>query len=103
MGRRRKISISKKNKRNFRNEKHDTPKKIMIDMHRLSSFKFELSGVLSDIEGCDTIFANILSKSMNVGIEDTIKYIEVGVEKGNLETEKSDEIINLLNRYKKYR
>ncbi len=102
MGRRRKISMNK-NKRNFRRERVDSPKKPLIDMHRLSSFKFELKGILTDVAGCDTIFANILSKSMNLGIEDTLRYIEVGVDKGNLETEKSDEIVNLLNKYKKYR
>ena len=41
--------------------------------------------------------------SMNVGIDDTLKYIEVGVDKGNIESEKSDEIIDLLNKYKKWR
>jgi len=103
MGRRRKISMNRKNKKNFQKEKIFSPKKPMIDMRRLRSFQFELKGTLTDIANCDTIFANILSKSMNLGIEETLKFIEVTVEKGNLETEKSDEIIDLLNKYKKYR
>lgn len=103
MGRRRKISMNRKNKRNFQREKVASPKKPMIDMRRLHSFKFELKGILTDVANCDTIFANILSKSMNLGIEDALRFIEVAVEKGNLETEKSDEIIDLLNKYKKYR
>ncbi len=103
MGRRRKISMNKKNRRNFQRERVDSPKKPMIDMRRLNSFKFELKGILTDVAGCDTIFANILSKSMNLGIEDTLRFIEVRVDNENLEAEKSVEIINLLNKYKKYR
>ncbi len=102
MGRRRKISMNK-NKRNFQRDRVDSIKKPMIDMRRLHSFKFELKGILTDIAGGDTIFANILSKSMNLGIDDTLKYLEVRVDDGNLEAEKSDEIVNLLNRFKKYR
>ena len=95
--------MNKKNKGHFKKEKIISVKKPMIDMRRLHSFKFELKGILTDVASCDTIFANILSKSMNVGIDDTLKYIEVGVDKGNIESEKSDEIIDLLNKYKKWR
>jgi hypothetical protein len=75
----------------------------MLDMGNFSSFKFRLRNILEDMEGSEPIFANINSKSSNIGIDSTKKYIEDTVEQGTLKREKADEIIELLDRFSKYR
>lgn len=75
----------------------------MLDMGNFSSFKFRLRNILNELEGSEPIFANINSKSSNIGIKDTKKYIEDVVEQGSLKREMADEIIELLDRFSKYR
>ncbi len=103
MGRRRKISTTKKTRRNYKNKKKDGPRKSMIDMGRLSSFKFYLKKTLEDVESGDTVYANILSKSSNIGIDEAMKYIESQVVSGTLGEEKSAEVIQLVKRFTKFR
>jgi hypothetical protein len=75
----------------------------MLDMGNFSSFKYRLRKILEEMEGSEPIFANINSKSSNIGIDSTKKYIEDIVEHGTLKREKADEIIELLDRFSKYR
>jgi hypothetical protein len=75
----------------------------MLDMGNFSSFKYRLRKILEEMEGSEPIFANINSKSSNIGIDSTKKYIEDTVEQGTLKREKADEIIELLDRFSKYR
>jgi hypothetical protein len=75
----------------------------MLDMGKVSSFKFRLRKILEDVEGNDPIFANVNSKSVNLGITDAKLYIEDVVKQGNLKKDKADEIIELLDRFTKYR
>jgi|GEM_PF-6429191 len=103
MGRRRKISTTKKTRRNYKNKKRDGPRKLMIDMGRLDSFKFYLRKTLEGVESGDTVYANILSKSSNVGIDEAMKYIESQTEAGTLAAEKSTEVTQLVKRFTKYR
>ncbi len=75
----------------------------MIDMGRLSSFKFYLKKTLEGVESGDTVYANILSKSSNVGIDEALKYIESQTEAGTLGKEKSAEVTQLVKRFTKFR
>jgi Fe2+ transport system protein FeoA len=102
MGRRRKISIKKRIHKK-QPKARNAPRQRMLDMGNVSSFKFRLRKILEDVEGSDPIFANVNSKSVNLGIEDAKIYIEEVVEQGNLKREKADEIIDLLDRFTKYR
>jgi hypothetical protein len=102
MGRRRKISIKKRAYKRPKEKKH-TPKKLLLDMGKTSSFKYRLRNLLSGVEGSDPIFANVNSKSINVGTDDAKKYLEDVVKHGAIERTKADEIIELLDRFSKYR
>jgi hypothetical protein len=69
----------------------------MLDMGNFSSFKYRLRKILEEMEGSEPIL------SSNIGIDSTKKYIEDIVEHGTLKREKADEIIELLDRFSKYR
>lgn len=75
----------------------------MLDMGKHDSFKYRLRQVLEEVVGSEPILANINSKSTNLGIEKAKEYIETIVEEGSIGRDKADEIIDLLNRYTKYR
>ncbi len=103
MGRRRKISVKKRTPKKSSKTHNTTSRKRMLDMGSFSSFKYRLRNILEDMEGSEPIFANINSKSTNIGIDNTKKYIEEIVKDGSLKREKADEIIELLGRFSKYR
>jgi hypothetical protein len=75
----------------------------MLDMGNHSSFKFRLRKILEGVDGGDIVFANVNSKSMNIGISEAKEYVEDKVEKEDLIKEKADEILALLERFSKYR
>jgi hypothetical protein len=103
MGRRRKISIKKRTYKRKPKTPVTISRKRMLNMGKISSFKFRLRGILEEVEGSEPIFANVNSKSINVGIEETKKYLEDVVKLGDIKSEKADEIIELLDRFSKYR
>lgn len=72
-------------------------------MGKLSSFEYQLKMALEDVEAGGTIFSNIYSKSSNIGIAEAIEYIETIVTDGNIEEDKASELIELLNRFSKFR
>ncbi len=103
MGRRRKISIKKRSSKRRPKETQAPSRKRMLDMGKFDSFKFRLKKTLEGVEGGEPIFANVNSKSTNIGTKDAKKYVEDIVEQGTIKREKADEIIDLLDRYSKYR
>ncbi len=103
MGRRRKPGVKKKTYRRKQSNDSGVSRKRMLDMGKHDSFKYRLRQVLEDVVGCETILANINSKSTNLGIENAKEYIETIVVEGSIGREKADEIIDLLNRYTRYR
>ncbi len=103
MGRRRKISIKKRVRKRPIKEHDTTSRKRMLNMGKHSSFKYQLKRTLDEVEGSEPIFANVNSKSINIGTDDAKKYIEDVVKQGKIEREKADEIIDLLDRFSKYR
>ncbi len=72
-------------------------------MGNISGFKFRLRNMLDGVEGGETIFANVNSKSTNIGIEEAKSYVHDSVTQGDLKKEKGDEILDLLKRYSKLR
>lgn len=105
MGRRRKVSINKRTNKRPVKKDYNIKKKRMLNMRYLRDFKFELKETLTDLEGENTmtIFANILSKSSNVGIDEAKEYITSAVENEELDKEKAKEVIGLLNKFSKFR
>ncbi len=103
MGRRRKVTINKKyHRKPFKKDKRGSRKR-MLDMGKLNTFRYELKKVLVDVEGGKPLFANIFSKTSNIGIDETKKYIYSVLEKEDIEEDKAAEIIDLLNRFSKFR
>jgi hypothetical protein len=102
MGRRRKISIKKRTRKK---KQRDIPirKKRMLDMGSTNSFKYKLRQTLDDVEGGEPIFANINSKSINIGISEAKNYVEDTFKQGSITRKKADEIIELLDRFTKFR
>ncbi|RMF89893.1 MAG: hypothetical protein D6733_05305 [Methanobacteriota archaeon] len=103
MARRRKISLKRRVRKNRSKNKGHVPGRLMLDMGRSSSFRYRLRAILEDVEGSEPIFANINSKSANVGTASAKTYVEEMVTAGALKREKADEIIELLERFSKYR
>jgi hypothetical protein len=102
MGRRRKY---KARKRSTRRQTNNTggPRKRKLNMRKLSSFEFYLKQALEEVEAGGTIFGNIYSKATNLGIDEAKTYVETLVDDGNIGEEKAGEIIELLNRFSKFR
>lgn len=100
MGRRRKYF--KKNK--TQNEGGGQgPKTRKLNMGKLDSFEYHLKNMLNGVEGKGTIFGNICSKSVNLGITEAKNYVEVLAQDGNIEQDKAAQIVELLNRYSRLR
>ena len=97
MGRRRKYS---KRGGGHKNEGGGrTPPERKLNMGKADGFEFRLKNLLEGMEGSGTIFGNICSKSINVGIKEAISYVEALAEDSNIEMSKADEIVELLKRY----
>ena len=100
MGRRRRYNP----KKNFReNGGGSGPKKRKLNLGKVSSFEFQLKRALEGVEAGAIIFGNVCSKSTNIGIAETIEYLEGLEEAGNLTTDKAGELIDLLKRFSRYR
>lgn len=72
-------------------------------MRTSSSFEYELKQILKDVEMGTAIFGNVYSKANNIGIVEAEEYVEGIAGEGNIERDKADEIIGLLNRSGKMR
>lgn len=103
MARRRKIMTKKRTKRGSYKKNTNGPKKLMLAMNRLDSFRFNLKETLTLVEGGDALYANILSKYSNLGFDEASSYLEEQLETGNLQKEKHAEILEIMKRYSKYR
>jgi hypothetical protein len=97
MGRRRKYNKRRGGPKNEGGG--STPPERKLNMRKADGFEFRLKNLLDGIEGSGTIFGNICSKSVNIGINETINYVEVLVEDSNIEKSKATEIVVLLNKY----
>ncbi len=75
----------------------------MLHTGSLHMFEYRLKTALEDVEGGGTIFANVFSKSSNIGIDEAIDYLHSVVEEEKLESDKADEIIELLERSSRLR
>ena len=100
MGRRRRYSA----KKNFRvNRGGSGPKKQKLNLGKVSTFEFQLKKALEGVEAGAIIFGNVCSKATNIGIAETIEYLEGIEEAGNLSEDKAEELIDLLKRFSRYR
>jgi len=75
------------------------PRELKLNIGGLSSFEYRLKNILEDVEAGGTIFGNICSKANNLGIAEAKKYVEVLADDGDIEREKSGEILELLNTF----
>ncbi len=97
MGRRRKYNKRRGGPKNEGGG--STPPERKLNMRKADGFEYSLKKILEEVEAGGTIFGNICSKSVNIGINETINYVEVLVEDSNIEKSKATEIVALLNRY----
>jgi hypothetical protein len=103
MGRRRKISTKKRSYKRIPKESNTSKRKRMLDMRNHSDFKYDLKKTLEGMAGSDPVFANVNSKSINIGTDEAKKYVEDLVNQESIDRKKADEIIALLDRYSKFR
>jgi hypothetical protein len=103
MGRRRKFTVKKRPYRKAAKTNQNGPRKRKLNMRKLSSFEYYLKLALEDVEAGGTIFGNIYSKSTNLGIDEARKYVDILVEDGNIDEDKAREVIDLLNKFSKFR
>lgn len=105
MARRRKYTIKKGNKRPKKKARY-TPKKRMLDMGRIDSFRWNLSNLLAGLpnpQDKGAIFANICTKSTNIGIDETEKYILNEKEREVIDDTMSERLLKLLDKFSRRR
>ena len=103
MGRRRKITVRKNSARRAPKKKVRSPRKMMLNMRNLSSFRYHLKMTLDGVEGGGPLYANIFSKSSNIGIDEAKQYVQTVVDEGKLSRDKASEIFDLLRKFSKFR
>ncbi len=97
MGRRRKYNSRRGSPKNEGGGR--TPPERKLNMRIVDGFEFRLKKLLDGMEGSGIIFGNICSKSVNIGMDEAIDYVEVLVEDSNIEKSKATEIVALLDKY----
>ena len=79
----------------------------MLNLRRVSSFRYDLREILSQFEVNETIagsiLASIVAKGSRVSIESAKAYVRDQQKTGAYPTEASEEICSLLDRWSTYR
>jgi len=75
----------------------------MLRTGDLDHFEYKLKQLLADVGGGGPIFANVMSKSSNIGTDEAIDYLNYVVEGGGLARAKADDVIELLERSSRFR
>ena len=84
-----------------------TERTMMLNRHRLSSFKYGIKEIMSNYRVDETIastlIANVITKSSRISIDSAKTFVRDQENTGVCSKEVSDEICSLLERYSKYR
>ncbi len=79
----------------------------MLNVRRMSSFRYDLREILDHFEVSETIagsvLASIIAKGSRVSIESAKTYVREQVKTGAYPSEASEEICSLLDRWSTYR
>ncbi len=79
----------------------------MLNVRRLSSFRYDLREILDQFEVSETIagsiLASIVAKGSRVSIESAKTYVREQEKAGSYPSEASEEICSLLDRWSTYR
>jgi hypothetical protein len=79
----------------------------MLNLQRLSDFKYYARGVLSNSQMDETntpvFMANVIAKASRVSIQDAKSYVRDVEKQGVCSKEVSDNVCGLLDRYATYR
>jgi hypothetical protein len=85
----------------------ESEKTIMLNLSRLSSFKYDLREIMSHYEineaSASSVVASVIAKSSRVSIDSAIAYVREQEKTGLYPIESLREICNLLDRYTKLR
>lgn len=105
MARRRKYNFKKKVKKRSQ-KKLKNPKKAMLNMRQVDSFRYELKNILAgmkDLESQGSVYGSIYSKASNIGIEEAEEFITRKNEEGVFDQELTGKLLDLISRYTRYR
>ncbi|MFQ6137138.1 MAG: hypothetical protein ACE5PM_08170 [Candidatus Hydrothermarchaeales archaeon] len=101
MARRRRY-MKKRITKGQRKKNGDSSRKNMLDMGRIESFRWNLKNLLDDLpdpQDKGAIFANICTKSTNIGIKEAKEYILHKKEDGAIDENTSNELLRLLDKF----
>lgn len=84
-----------------------TERTMMLNRHKLSSFKYGIKEIMSNYSVDETIastlIANVITKSSRISIDSAKAFVRDQEKLGVCSREVSDEVCSLLERYSKYR
>ncbi|MEM4264953.1 MAG: hypothetical protein QW505_04155 [Thermoplasmata archaeon] len=84
-----------------------TERTMMLNRHRLSSFKYGIKEIMSnyrvDETVASTLIANVITKGSRISIDSAKSFIREQESNGVCSKEVSDEVCILLDRFSKYR
>lgn len=79
----------------------------MLNLSRLSSFKYDIREIMSHYEidesAARSVVASVIAKSSRVSIESAIAFVREQEKTGQYPRESLDEICNLLDRFSRLR
>ena len=80
---------------------------MMLNRHRLSSFKYGIREIMSNYKIDETtassIIANVIAKSSRISIDSAKSFVREQEKTGICPKEASDEVCYLLEKFSKYR
>jgi hypothetical protein len=87
--------------------RHNYEKEAMLNLRNILSFKFLLREILEDSsmneDFTNAFVANVITKGSRVSLKEAKDYVRSLTKEGVLEKQTSDEILQLLDRNRKYR
>ena len=99
---------SEKYRKKMKNKKASrTERTAMLDMRRLTIFKYDLREIVADSnleeEAERAFMANLIAKARNRGVGEAKNYISSFKESGDISEETEEDILRLLKRHTRYR
>ncbi len=85
----------------------EVPRTVMLNIHRLGVFRYDIREIMVDAKVdpalSSAIVANVMAKASRVSIDDAKNYVREVEQTGGIDSEASECICILLDRYSRYR